>query len=196
MRFGILCSALVATATSLHAQGIERTARPIFNPSTELQLMQMVPACPEGSLVSVSGTRLVCANMARFAEETWEANVFEPKEVCRTTGSGIDRDTQCSMSSSALNTAGWNALPNNKTRQTQSIRVGNVNRNQTTVTFETPEPWANCAPTNGTACVVSKTQTQTWSVVCKSYPTSYIVIGNSHPSPVGGVSCSRLKKYN
>lgn len=57
MATGVVCM----LASAAWAQNIERSAGQIFNPARELQAMQMVPVCAPGSLVAVSGTRLVCA---------------------------------------------------------------------------------------------------------------------------------------
>lgn len=45
------------------AQAIEGTARPIVNTTQELAAMRIVPVCPPGTPVAVSGTRFVCGQM-------------------------------------------------------------------------------------------------------------------------------------
>lgn len=69
MRLKIGLMTLIALAAGVAgAQNIERTASPMFDTSRELQAMKMVPVCPAGSLVAVSGTRLVCGPGCRSNE--------------------------------------------------------------------------------------------------------------------------------
>ena len=60
MKSFVFALALLLAPTSF-AQ-LEGTARPIVNPTTEAQLSRLVPVCPSGTPVEVSGTRLVCGN--------------------------------------------------------------------------------------------------------------------------------------
>ncbi len=46
------------------AQGIERTAAPLFSAAQEMQALRLVPTCPANTPVVVSGTRLICGQRA------------------------------------------------------------------------------------------------------------------------------------
>ena len=59
-RFAYLMFCALFAPIALQAQGLEGTARPLFNPTRELEMMRMVPVCGPNTPVVVSGTRLVC----------------------------------------------------------------------------------------------------------------------------------------
>lgn len=51
---------LLGLSSAAHA--LEGTARPVVDPTADLQRMMSVPSCPPGSPITVSGTRLACMN--------------------------------------------------------------------------------------------------------------------------------------
>lgn len=58
MRLPLLASLFLVPAAFAQLEG---TARLPFDPTRNLEAMRMIPNCPPGTPVAVSGTRLVCA---------------------------------------------------------------------------------------------------------------------------------------
>ncbi len=87
MKLHILVFLFIFGALPVFAQ-IEGTARQPFNPSADLQLMRVVPSCPAGVPVTVSGTRLVCSPVPTCAAGQSLAG-DNGRFVCRS-GSSLD----------------------------------------------------------------------------------------------------------
>ena len=59
---------------------IEGTARSPVDPTRQLQMMQMVPVCPSGTLVAVSGTRFVCGQSPSASIDYSDCEIFYHSE--------------------------------------------------------------------------------------------------------------------
>ena len=123
MRIFTLVAVCAALAPFGYSQNIERSARPIFDTTRELQAMQLVPRCAPGTPVVVSGTRFVCGNASSVMPNcapgvpvtvSGSALVCSPVPTCSTgrTLNGSDgRFACCEVQTQTINGFDCNVTP-------------------------------------------------------------------------------------